>query len=174
MNNRITSYWDDNLLKVSSSRLQETNLPEHTNQFLQDVGIPTILAQDLFAEFLNEVQPVQRMITSQTEHFILLGELEFGSKLCVKEGTGELYSFTPLNSIVFVNSSIHAFVTILTIYREFLDNYEDELLKTQIQEITQQMIASDPLAFHDEASWWNTVLEDLSLALTDYSIQHVE
>ena len=162
--NRIVDFFGASLTPASSSSIDQFALPENIKTFLKSKGLPLELENNLLLHFYADAEELTTY-TNEKGHFLIIGD-DYGTKLGLKESTGEVLSFDPDATLLirFVNSSILTLLACLAIYSEkqpvLAQAGDDEAAKI-VAEMRDEFRALDAKVVNNPENWWSVILEQV-------------
>ena len=156
----ISDFFKEKLEKITSKVLEGFTIPLETKNILETVGLP-INVDSLNVKFYcaNLVEKV----FYENEKYLIIGD-DYGTKICIKQNTGEVYSIDPNNEYTprFINSNIQCFLQFLIVYinkESELMEIDDKKAKAIMDKMKNEFLSLDGKALECEENWWSVVLE---------------
>ena len=159
---RIIDSFGSSLILVSSPSLDHLALPEEAKMFLKSFGLPLEVEDGLLIHFYAHAE-ILVIDTHSQERFLIIGD-DYGTKLGIKENSGEILSIDPDGTLPtrFVNSGILTLLAFLETYlkeRPKLAQVSDEEAVEIVTSMKDTLRALDARSLDDPENWWSTILE---------------
>ena len=160
---QIINFFGPLLSPVPESSLYDVELPEETKDFLLSVGLPPG-GSLLLTFYRSGVTPPRR---ERQARFLIIGD-DYGTKLGLKEHTGEVFSIGLGSISRFINSSILTMLLFLAIYlteQPELREVTDEEVLAIVERMRATFRDIDARALADPENWWSVILEQTEQGL---------
>jgi len=164
----IIDFFGSSLIPVSNPTLDHFALPEEMKVFLKSFGLPLEGVDGLLIHFYANAEVLVVDIHSQ-ERFLIIGD-DYGTKLGMKENTGEILSIDPNGKLPtrFVNSSILTLLAFLETYSKEqpkLAQASDEEASEIVANMKEKLRTLDARSLDDPENWWSLILEQTEQGL---------
>ena len=165
---RITDCFGSLLTPISSGSFHHFTVPEETKSFLTCFGFPPNLEETLLLHFYQNDDALAISIHNH-DRFLIIGD-DDGTKLGIKENTGEVLSIDPEGKLPtrFVNSSILTLLAFLGMYvreQPGLAQADDEEASQIVARMRDAFSTFDAQALDNPENWWSVVLEQVEQGL---------
>jgi hypothetical protein len=164
---RIISFWNGALQTFSEQAVSHLSIPHQTKQFLASVGLPHSIELVLLTFYTDS--PKLQTLRHAGSKFLVIGD-DYGTKLCIKEGTGELVSIDDVGELPFryINSRIDVFLVFLEIYLTAQQSRKDTTkaeARALAARLRDEFLLLDPPALDNPENWWSVIVEQVEAEL---------
>jgi hypothetical protein len=103
------------------------------------------------------------MFSQGDANFVVIGH-DYGMKVCIKEGTGEVFAIDDKGEFLttYINSRIEFLLIFLEIWLKEQKIYRtrktEEETKEDVKYLKEKFMALDTKAFDDPENWWSVIL----------------